>query len=97
MTQNNDPLGFRQQYQGIIQNLINNIDICNERYATTGDQGYMAARPTYIKEVEELKTFIKKEEVKQGYYSNEEVDTESMELFDLHNINRTDDHDPGQD
>ena len=62
------PLDFRQQYQGIIKNLINNIDICSRRWAETGDAGYGVAMKGYIKEVEELKTFIKKEEIRLGYY-----------------------------
>lgn len=94
-----DPLGFRQPYQGIIRNLINNIDICNERYAKEGEEGYMFARGKYIKELTELKTWIKKKEVELGYYTNEEVNLDSTVLFDLHNINRmeSDDHDPGQE
>ena len=63
-----DPLEFRQQYQGIIRNLINNINICSRRWAETGDAGYGVAMKRYIKEVEELKTFIKKEELRLGYY-----------------------------
>ena len=62
------PLDFRQQYQGIIKNLINNINICSRRQFETGDPGYGVAMKGYIKEVEELKTFIKKEELKLGYY-----------------------------
>ena len=91
-----DPLGFRQPYQGIIRNLINNIDICTDRYFLEGDPGYMVARKKYIKELEELKTFIKKKEVELGYY---EVDPDSTVLFDLHNIERkdSDDIDAGQE
>jgi len=67
-----DPLGFRQPYQGIIRNLINNIDICNERYAKdNGNEGYMFARAKYIKELTELKTWIKKKEVELGYYKDD--------------------------
>ena len=62
------PLDFRQQYQGIIKNLINNINICSRRQFETGDAGYGVAMKGYIKEVEELKTFIKKEELRLGYY-----------------------------
>jgi len=62
------PLDFRQQYQGIIKNLINNINICSRRQFETGDPGYGVAMKGYIKEVEELKTFIKKEEIRLGYY-----------------------------
>ena len=103
----------RQPYQGIIRNLINNIDICNERYAKEGEEGYMAAREKYIKELTELKTWIKKKEVELGYYTNEEerhpplppmspfeVDPNPTVLFDLHNITpnkKTDDIDEGQD
>jgi len=77
-TNNNKPWdGFRQQYQGIIKNLLNNIDICNDRYLSTGDEGYMAARKKYIKEVEELKTFIKEQELKLGYYQDEKSNSES--------------------
>lgn len=63
-----DPLGFRHQYQGIIRNLINNINICSRRWVETGDPGYGVAMKRYIKEVEELKTFIKSEEKRLGYY-----------------------------
>ena len=31
--------GFRKQYMGIIQNLINNIDICNRRFVEEGEEG----------------------------------------------------------
>jgi hypothetical protein len=48
--------------------LINNIDICSRRYFETGDAGYDVARKRYIEEVEEMKTFIKKEEIRLGYY-----------------------------
>ena len=60
----NGSLEFRQQYQGIIRNLINNINICNRQYVKTGEEGYMVQRAKYVKEVEELKTFIKKEELR---------------------------------
>jgi len=59
---------LRKQYAGIIKNLLNNIDICNERYVKDGNEGYMFARAKYIKELEELKTFIKKEEKRLGCY-----------------------------
>ena len=59
---------FRNLYQDTIRNLINNINICNRQYVKTGEEGYMVQRANYVKEVEELKTFIKKEEVKLGYY-----------------------------
>ena len=66
-----DLLEFRESYQGIIRNLINNINICSRRWAETGDAGYGVAMKGYIKEVEELKTFIKKEEIRLGYYKEE--------------------------
>ena len=55
---------FRKPYQSIIRNLINNINICNRQYVKTSDEGYMVQRAKYVKEVEELKTFIKKEELR---------------------------------
>ena len=64
--------GFREQYQGIIKNLINNIDICNEGFAKTGEEGYLAARKKYIEEVEQLKTFIKEKEIELGYYTDDD-------------------------
>jgi len=64
----NGSLEFRKPYQSIIRNLINNINICNRQYVETSDEGYMIMRTKYIKEVEELKTFIKEEEIKLGYY-----------------------------
>ena len=66
-----DPLEFRGPYQSIIKNLINNINICSRRWAETGDAGYGVAMKGYIKEVEELKTFIKEEEIRLGYYREE--------------------------
>ena len=69
MTDTNKSLAFRQQYMGIIQNLINNVDICNRRYVETGDSGYVQARAKYITEVEELKTWIVNEELRLGYYT----------------------------
>ena len=63
--------GFRKQYMGIIQNLINNIDICNRRFVEEGEEGYLVQRDVYIKEVEELKTFIVKKEKELGCYTNE--------------------------
>ena len=59
---------FRRPYQDTIRNLINNINICNRQYVKTGEEGYMVQRAKYVKEVEELKTFIKEEEIKLGYY-----------------------------
>ena len=73
LTQSNmkkDPLEFRGPYQGIIRNLVNNINICSRRWVETGYDGYGVAMKGYIKEVEELKTFIKKEEIRLGYYEN---------------------------
>jgi hypothetical protein len=64
--------GFRQQYNGIIKNLLNNVDICNRRYAEEGEEGYLVQRKAYIKEIEELKIFIKQKELELGYYTNEE-------------------------
>ena len=69
MTDTNKSLAFRQQYMGIIQNLINNVDICNRRYVETGDSGYVQARAKYITEVEELKTWIVSEELRLGFYT----------------------------
>ena len=59
---------FRRPYQDTIRNLINNINICNRKNVKTGEEGYMVQRAKYVKEVEELKTFIKKEETRLGYY-----------------------------
>jgi hypothetical protein len=50
---------------------LNNIDICNRRYAEEGEGGYLIQRKVYIKEIEEIKTFVKKKEIELGYYSNE--------------------------
>ena len=63
--------GFRDQYQGIIKNLLNNVDICNRRYVEEGEEGYLVQREVYIKEIEELKTFIKKKEIELEYYREE--------------------------
>jgi hypothetical protein len=53
---------IRAQYQGILKNLLNNIDICNERYLKEGEIGYMIQRDVYIKELTEMKTMIKQKE-----------------------------------
>ena len=68
MEQVKDFFEFRKPYQDTIRNLINNINICNRQYVKTGEEGYMVQRAKYVKEVEELKTFIKEEEVRLGYY-----------------------------
>ena len=60
--------GFRKQYQSIIKNLMNNVDICNRRYVEEGEQVYLVQREAYIKEIEALKTFIKNQEFEHGYY-----------------------------
>ena len=60
----------RQQYQGIIKNLLNNVDICNRRYVEEGEQGYLVQREVYIKEIEELKTFIKEKELELDCYGD---------------------------
>jgi hypothetical protein len=59
---------FRKPYAGIIKNLLNNIDICNRRYAEEGEEGYLVQRDVYKKEIDEIKTHIKKEELRLGYY-----------------------------
>ena len=56
---------IRAQYQGILKNLLNNIDICNRRYAEEGEIGYMIQRDVYIKELTEMKTMIKRKENEQ--------------------------------
>ena len=53
---------YRKPYASVIKNLLNNIDICNRRYAEEGEEGYLVQRDVYIKEIEELKASIKKEE-----------------------------------
>ena len=73
MEATNKSLAFRQQYMGIIQNIINNIDICNKRYIIDNDAGYLTARAKYIKEVEDLKTWIVSEELRLGYYTYSET------------------------
>ena len=63
MSENWDSI--RAQYQGILKNLLNNIDICNRRYAKEGEIGYMIQRDVYIKELTEMKTMIKRKENEQ--------------------------------
>ena len=62
----------RKQYAGIIQNLLNNVDICNRRYVEQGEEGYLVQRDVYIKEIEELKTFIVNKEKELGCYGDEQ-------------------------
>ena len=59
---------YRKSYADIIKNLLNNIDICNRRYVEEGENGYLVQRNVYIKEIDEIKTHIKKEEIRLGYY-----------------------------
>ena len=63
MSENWDSI--RAQYQGILKNLLNNIDICNERYLKEGEIGYMIQRDVYNKELTEMKTMIKRKENEQ--------------------------------
>ena len=63
MSENWDSI--RAQYQGILKNLLNNIDICNERYLKEGEIGYMIQRDVYIKELTEMNTMIKRKENEQ--------------------------------
>ena len=63
MSENWDSI--RAQYQGILKNLLNNIDICNERYLKEGEIGYMIQRDVFIKELTEMKTMIKQKENEQ--------------------------------
>ena len=63
MSENWDSI--RAQYQGILKNLLKNIDICNERYLKEGEMGYMIQRDVYIKELTEMKTMIKRKENEQ--------------------------------
>tara|TARA_B100000470_G_C19425565_1_gene230641 strand:+ start:194 stop:394 length:201 start_codon:yes stop_codon:yes gene_type:complete len=65
MSENWDSI--RAQYQGILKNLLNNIDICNERYLKEGEMGYMIQRDVYIKELTEMKTMIKQKEKMSMY------------------------------
>ena len=65
MSENWDSI--RVKYQGILKNLLNNIDICNERYLKEGEIGYMIQRDVYIKELTEMKTMIKRKENEQLY------------------------------
>ena len=67
----------RSQYMGIIQNLKNNVDICNRRFVEEGEKGYLIQRDVYIKEIEELKTFIVTKEKELGLYK--ETDNEEKE------------------
>ena len=53
---------FRKPYTSIIKNLLNNIDICSRRYAEEGEKGYLVQIDKYKKEIDEIKTHIKKEE-----------------------------------
>jgi hypothetical protein len=53
---------YRKPYASVIKNLLNNIDICNRRYAEEGEEGYLVQRDVYKKEIEELKASIKKKE-----------------------------------
>ena len=64
---------IRAQYQGILKNLLNNIDICNERYLKEGEIGYMIQRDVYIKELTEMKTMIKQKEKMSMYKQYDSV------------------------
>ena len=65
MSENWDSI--RAQYQGILKNLLNNIEICNERYLKEGEMGYMIQRDVYIIELTEMKTMIKQKEKMSMY------------------------------
>lgn len=64
MAKKKDPMSFREPYQGIIKNYYNNIDIASRRWVETGDPGYSWQYHRLIKELCDLKEWIKKEEKK---------------------------------
>ena len=55
-------LGFRDKYQNIIKNLVQNADQCSQQWALTGEPEWQAAYMMYVGKVCELKDWIKKRE-----------------------------------
>jgi hypothetical protein len=55
-------LGFRDKYQNIIKNLVQNADQCSHQWILTGDPEWYEAYTMYVEKVCELKEWIKKRE-----------------------------------
>ena len=55
-------LGFRDKYQNIIKNLVQNADQCSYQWILTGDPEWYEAYTMYVEKVCELKEWIKKRE-----------------------------------
>ena len=55
-------LGFRDKYQNIIKNLVQNADQCSQQWILTGDAEWYEAYMMYVEKVCELKDWIKKKE-----------------------------------
>ena len=55
-------LGFRDKYQNIIKNLVQNADQCSQQWTLTRDAEWYEAYTMYVKKVCELKDWIKERE-----------------------------------
>lgn len=51
-------MNYRKQFQGIIENLQNNIDIADRQYIKTGDDGCLWQYYRLIEEIEKIKNHI---------------------------------------
>ena len=60
---------YRKQFQGIIENLQNNIDIADRRYTETGDKGSLWQYYRLIGEIKKIKDKIltKEKELNNDY------------------------------
>ena len=59
---NSNRIIYRKQFQGIIENLQNNIDIADRQYVETGDTGCLWQYYRLIEEIKKIKNQILKRE-----------------------------------
>ena len=55
---NSRQISYRKQFQGIIENLQNNIDIADRQFVETGDDGCLWQYYRLIEEMKKLKNQI---------------------------------------
>ena len=62
-------MNYRRQFQGILENLQNNIDIADRQFIETKDDGYLWQYYRLIEEMQKIKNHIihVEEKIKDDY------------------------------
>jgi len=62
-------INYRRQFQGILENLQNNIDIADRQFIETKDDGYLWQYYRLIEEMQKIKNHIihVEEKIKDDY------------------------------